>query len=57
MPHADSSSIPEVVKSKIEFWEHVHLQLVGLLDNQTSWVIPPLPRRILERTILTSSGY
>jgi hypothetical protein len=38
MPHADSSFVPETVKTKSEFWEYVHMQLVGLLDDQTSWV-------------------
>ncbi|PVF95591.1 GAF domain-like protein [Serendipita vermifera] len=38
MPHADSSFIPSSMKTKREFWEHVHAQLVGLLDDQSSWV-------------------
>ncbi|KAG8751214.1 hypothetical protein FRC14_008078 [Serendipita sp. 396] len=38
MPHADSSDIPEYIKSKKEFWEYLHVQVAALLDGQDSWV-------------------
>ncbi|GLB37792.1 putative GAF domain-like protein [Lyophyllum shimeji] len=38
MPHADSSLVPPSIKTKVEFWEHVHAQLELLLDGQRNWV-------------------
>ncbi|KAJ3927560.1 MAG: GAF domain-like protein [Lentinula lateritia] len=38
MPHADSSLVPEEVKTKTQFWTHVHSQLESLLDGQRNWV-------------------
>ncbi|KAF9462459.1 GAF domain nucleotide-binding protein [Collybia nuda] len=38
MPHADSSLVPESIKTKTEFWNHVHTQLGYLLDGQRNWV-------------------
>ncbi|TRM70216.1 GAF domain-like protein [Schizophyllum amplum] len=38
MPHADSSLVPESIKTKTEFWNHVYDQLNSLLDGQRSWV-------------------
>ncbi|CAG7846125.1 SubName: Full=Uncharacterized protein {ECO:0000313/EMBL:CCA66809.1} [Serendipita indica DSM 11827] len=37
MPHADSSLVPSGL-SKSQFWEHLHGQVVSLLEGQTSWV-------------------
>lgn len=38
MPHADSSLVPESVKSKAEFWRHVYEQLELLLSSERNWV-------------------
>ncbi|KAE9393219.1 GAF domain-like protein [Gymnopus androsaceus JB14] len=38
MPHADSSLVPEEVKTKSQFWSHVYTQLEPLLDGQRNWV-------------------
>jgi len=38
MLHADSSLVPPSIKTKAEFWEHVHTQLELLLDGQRNWV-------------------
>ncbi|KAG6827340.1 hypothetical protein H0H92_012161 [Tricholoma furcatifolium] len=38
MPHADASLVPESIKTKAEFWQHVYNQLEGLLDGQRNWV-------------------
>ncbi|KAG5646257.1 hypothetical protein DXG03_004084 [Asterophora parasitica] len=39
MPHhADSSLVPQSIKTKTEFWEHVYSQLVPLLEGQRNWV-------------------
>jgi len=38
MPHADSSLVPENMGTKPEFWNHVHSQVLALVDGQTSWV-------------------
>ncbi|KAG6866399.1 hypothetical protein C0991_004684 [Blastosporella zonata] len=38
MPHADASFVPEDIKTKKEFWEHVYVQLEALLGGQRNWV-------------------
>ncbi|KAF4621370.1 hypothetical protein D9613_000315 [Agrocybe pediades] len=38
MPHADSALVPESIKTKSEFWEHIFIQLQGLLEGQRHWV-------------------
>ncbi|KAF9482213.1 GAF domain-like protein [Pholiota conissans] len=38
MPHADSALVPESIKTKSEFWEHVHAQIESLLDGKRHWV-------------------
>lgn len=38
MPHADSSLVPETIKSKPEFWDHVYTQLEPLLSSERNWV-------------------
>lgn len=38
MPHADSSLLPDYVKTKRDFWEHVNLQANGLMNDSLSWV-------------------
>ncbi|RDB25476.1 Free methionine-R-sulfoxide reductase [Hypsizygus marmoreus] len=38
MPHADFSLVPESIKSKGEFWEHVYSQLAPLLEGQRNWI-------------------
>ncbi|KAF5380223.1 hypothetical protein D9757_008228 [Collybiopsis confluens] len=38
MPHADSSLVPEEIKTKAQFWTHVHGQLKILLEDQRHWV-------------------
>ncbi|THU96743.1 GAF domain-like protein [Dendrothele bispora CBS 962.96] len=38
MPHADSSLVPTEIKTKAEFWAHVHSQLALLLEGQKNWV-------------------
>ncbi|PPQ84584.1 hypothetical protein CVT25_015787 [Psilocybe cyanescens] len=38
MPHADSSLVPDNIQTKAEFWDHIHVQLEGLLDGQRHWV-------------------
>ncbi|KXN90963.1 hypothetical protein AN958_03030 [Leucoagaricus sp. SymC.cos] len=38
MPHADASLIPSSIKTKPEFWEHVYMQLEGLLEEEGNWV-------------------
>ena len=40
MPHADSALVPEGVKTRLQFWDHVHEQLVHLLADQRAWVCP-----------------
>jgi hypothetical protein len=30
--------IPTTVTTKAEFWEHIHLQVLALVGDQTSWV-------------------
>ncbi|KAG2747076.1 GAF domain-like protein [Suillus brevipes Sb2] len=38
MPHADASLIPDSIKTKAEFWAHVHDQLEILVGGQRHWV-------------------
>lgn len=38
MPHADSSYLPESVKTKSELWSHIYSQLDILLQGQQNWV-------------------
>ncbi|KAF8893455.1 GAF domain-like protein [Infundibulicybe gibba] len=38
MPHADSSLVPESIKTKSDFWDHVYTQLEALLDDQRNWI-------------------
>ncbi|KDN52730.1 hypothetical protein K437DRAFT_253925 [Tilletiaria anomala UBC 951] len=38
MVHADAATIPDGVKSKAEFYDHLHAQLSSLLDGQRNWV-------------------
>ncbi|ORY30599.1 GAF domain-like protein [Naematelia encephala] len=38
MPHADSSLVPEEVKTKAQFYAHVQEQLSHLLEGSTYWV-------------------
>ncbi|KAF5325724.1 hypothetical protein D9611_000392 [Ephemerocybe angulata] len=38
MPHADSVYLPGYIQTKTEFWDHVHLQLQALLEDQRYWV-------------------
>ncbi|KAA1471807.1 GAF domain-like protein [Dentipellis sp. KUC8613] len=38
MPHADSSLVPSTIKTRAEFWAHVHDQLSALIDGQGDWV-------------------
>jgi L-methionine (R)-S-oxide reductase len=38
MPHADSALLPAEVTTKAQFWDHVFMQLKGLLEGQRSWV-------------------
>ena len=40
MPHADSSFIPDTVKTKKEFWAHVHMQVQSLISVRKQWVSP-----------------
>ncbi|WVQ84354.1 hypothetical protein IAT38_006506 [Cryptococcus sp. DSM 104549] len=38
MPHADSSYIPDTIKTKAEFYEHVVSNLEALLHGERYWV-------------------
>ncbi|KAJ9115920.1 hypothetical protein QFC22_005063 [Naganishia vaughanmartiniae] len=38
MPHADSSFVPEEIKTKQDFYEHVEMGIVALTEGQTYWV-------------------
>ncbi|WVF68791.1 hypothetical protein IAT40_003563 [Kwoniella sp. CBS 6097] len=38
MPHADSSYIPDTVRTKIDFYEHVATHLEALLHGERYWV-------------------
>ncbi|KAG1736027.1 hypothetical protein EDB19DRAFT_1723253 [Suillus lakei] len=38
MPHADVSLVPDSIKTKSEFWTHVHDQLEILMGGQRHWV-------------------
>ncbi|CAE7057838.1 unnamed protein product [Rhizoctonia solani] len=38
MPHADSSYLPEHVKTKSQLWAHIHEQLGYLIVDQRQWV-------------------
>lgn len=38
MPHADSSFVPDTVKTKEEFWAHVHAQVQSLIAVRKQWV-------------------
>lgn len=38
MSHADASLIPSSIKSKPEFWAHVHTQLESLIGGEKNWV-------------------
>ncbi|KAG1827760.1 GAF domain-like protein [Suillus variegatus] len=38
MPHADASLVPDSIKTKSEFWTHVHDQLEILMGGQRHWV-------------------
>ncbi|KIK69281.1 hypothetical protein GYMLUDRAFT_91628 [Collybiopsis luxurians FD-317 M1] len=38
MPHADSSLVPEEIKTKSQFWSHVYEQLETLLEGQRHWI-------------------
>jgi len=38
MPHADSSLVPDNIQTKQEFWNHILIQLEGLLHEQRHWV-------------------
>ncbi|KAG2031455.1 GAF domain-like protein [Suillus americanus] len=38
MPHADASLVPGSIKTKSEFWTHVHDQLEILVGGQRHWV-------------------
>lgn len=38
MPHADASLVPDSIKTKSEFWTHVHDQLEILVGGQRHWV-------------------
>ncbi|KAG2338866.1 GAF domain-like protein [Suillus weaverae] len=38
MPHADASLVPDSIKTKSEFWTHVHDQLEILVGVQRHWV-------------------
>lgn len=38
MPHADASLVPDSIKTKAEFWTHVHDQLEILVGGQRHWV-------------------
>lgn len=38
MAHADSALVPEGVKTRQQFWDHVHEQLARLLAGQRAWV-------------------
>jgi L-methionine (R)-S-oxide reductase len=38
MPHADASLVPDSIKTKSEFWTHVHDQLELLMGGQRHWV-------------------
>ena len=38
MPHADSALLPEGIKTRQQFWDHVYEQLIHLLAGQRVWV-------------------
>lgn len=38
MPHADSALVPEGVKTRQQFWDHVYEQLIHLFADQRAWV-------------------
>ena len=38
MPHADTSLVPDSIKTKPEFWAHVYDQLDVLMAGQRHWV-------------------
>ncbi|THH17871.1 hypothetical protein EW146_g3011 [Bondarzewia mesenterica] len=38
MPHADGALVPPSVKTKEDFWVHVHDHLGALLEGQRDWV-------------------
>lgn len=38
MVHADAAILPDYIKTKTDLYEHVCLQLTGLLADQRSWV-------------------
>lgn len=39
MPHADSATLPAHIRTKAEFWDHVHAELNALLVVQRHWVL------------------
>ncbi|WVO14306.1 hypothetical protein L204_101938 [Cryptococcus depauperatus] len=38
MPHADISYIPDTIKTKVDFYDHVVSQLEALLEGERYWV-------------------
>ncbi|KLO11745.1 GAF domain-like protein [Schizopora paradoxa] len=38
MPHADSSTLPDYVKTKQELWGHIYEQLKALVEGQRHWI-------------------
>ena len=40
MPHADTSFIPDTIKTKEDFWAHVYTQIQSLIRVRKQWVSP-----------------
>jgi len=38
MPHADSAALPDQIKTKSDFWEHILVQLNALLEGNQHWI-------------------
>ena len=53
MPHADAASLPVEIKTKAEFWHHVHEQIAILLEGQRDWV-RMVPSIVISRYLIFS---